>query len=158
MSNKIFFLLIISQLLLASGCRAAQDKNGDQIMSENQKPQKTHYHVIGESKAIEAFGKELSKPDEAWDLIHEGSRLYRNKEYDLATLKLKRALELPGGDKWVARSRLEEAYEAKGEYALALKEVTWKIEQHQKEEVPAELLNKKQNLEKLLADQAQTRP
>ena len=154
--NKILFVLLSFQAFLITSCSAVEDKSEDNIMNKEKDSEKTHYHIVGEREPGEALQKALNKPDEAWDLIHEGSRLYRNKEYDLAILKLKRALEMPGGDKWVARSRLAEAYEAKGEYALALKEVNWKIQQHPKEEVPAKLLDKKQFLEKLLAEQTQS--
>ncbi len=159
MNNKIFFSSVLVQLLLVSGCGASQEKNGDQIMSENQKPQKTHYHIIGESKAIEAFGKELSKPDEIWDHIHTGSRLLREKKYEFSITELKKALEnsrIESSERWVARCALGEAYEAKGDYSLALAEINWQIEQHPRQDYLEELLTKKQKLEKLLAakDQA----
>ena len=159
MKDKIFYLAVFLQLLLISGCGAAQDQNGDKNMNENQISQKTHYHIIGERAAIESVGRELSKPDEIWDHIHTGSRLLREKKYEFSITELKKALEnsrIESSERWVARCALGEAYEAKGDYSLALAEINWQIEQHPRQDYLEELLTKKQKLEKLLAakDQA----
>jgi len=157
--NKLFFLLLSLQVFLITGCGAVEDKNGDIVMKKEKASDKTHFHIIGDNpEANEVLGKALNEPDEAWDLIHEGSRHYRNKEYDLAISKLKRALEIPGGDEWVARSRLGEVYEAKDEYVLALEQINWQLSLKPREENPEfvdSLVARKQRLEKLLAQKSQ---
>ena len=152
MKNKIFFLPLFFQLFLTAGCGATQNQDADKNINENKNPGKTHYHVIGESEGMGSLRKKLIQGDPINDLIDEGAIYYEQGKYDLAIKRLKKVLEnASASNKWVAKGILGRAYEAKGEYVLALKEINWQIEQKPRQEVIDKLLTRKQNLEKLLA-------
>lgn len=149
--NKISFMLLPIQMFLITSCGAVENKTGDSTMNQEKGSGKTHYHIIGEREAIEAFGKELSKNDPIDELINQGASHYEQREYDLAITELKNALEkASGSNKWIAKGILGRAYEAKGEYALALQEINWQIAQSPRQEVIDKLTARKQKLEELL--------
>src|SRR5581483_1555180 len=146
-----FCLIFFLGIFLVSGCHAA-GRDGEENPS---KETNAKYHVIGSSNnASESFGAALNTPDEVWNLVQRGGIAYDQKRYDQAIELFEKALKTPGLSRtteWISRGALSEAYEAKGQYALAIPEIDWQIAQGSRQEVIEELNARKQNLEKLLA-------
>ncbi len=157
MKIKFAALFILLQIILTSGCSLAED----QTIDNKSKNQNAQTYIVGSGEPAESVAKALNNASVIWDPIHEGSRYYEQGKYDLAIATLNKVLELnpQPSEKGVIKSILGDAYEAKGDYQLALNEINWQIAhkpRHENPEYVDKLLARKQNLEKLLTAKNQS--
>ncbi|GEM_PF-6188336 len=151
----LLFLALSFTVIYSFGCSV---KAEEQKSSSSKTGQDNTLYILNSEKDAQGMKAMLEtddfrKIDEQWNHIHRARDYEKSNKYDLAEIEFKKAIEADKSDQGVSRRGLARIYEASGKYEQALEQINWLLERTSRPDVKADLLTRKQTLEKRLTDQ-----